>query len=381
VSKPTTRRRYKSEENSLPLFWPFAVAMKTAEVIGEEELDLIRKSLMFVEEAEKLNAPPPVHFATANKVALDLNTMRLRDYSVANARGIPTIVDAPYAGHSAAIADYQKGQSLIETLLANGLQRVLLTDWKSATQEMKDYNIDTYLAEINVCVDDLGGRVNLIGLCQGGWMSAMYATRFPKKVRALVLAGSPIDTRAGDGPLKHLVDEVPTSFFEEMVTLGDGRLRGQFMLEGWKNMHPEQQYFEKYIDLYEHLNDPDYISKTDAFESWYENPIDLPGKWYLQVIVQLFKENQLAKGNFVGLGRKLSLADITCPTYLLAGERDDITPKEQVFNAEKYLGTAQDRISKAIAPGGHIGLFMSKRTLMNNWPPIAQWIASTETVA
>ena len=47
---------------------------------------------------------------------------------------------------------------------------------------MKDYDIDNYLAEINVCVDDLGGRVNLVGLCQGGWMSAMYAARFPDKV-------------------------------------------------------------------------------------------------------------------------------------------------------------------------------------------------------
>ena len=375
MSKRTANRARASDENSLPFFWPFTAAMKAAEEIGEEELDLIRKNVTFVEEAEQLNEPPPVHFATKNKVVLDLNTMRLRDYSASSAKGIPTIVDAPYAGHSAAIADYHKGQSLVGTLLENGLRKVFLTDWKSATQEMKDYNIDTYLAEINVCVDDLGGRVNLVGLCQGGWMSAMYAARYPDKVNSLVLAGSPIDTRAGNGPLKQLVDDVPTSFFEEMIELGGGLLRGQFMLEGWKNMHPEEQYFEKYIDLYKHLNDPDYISKADSFESWYEHPIDLPGRWYLQAVVQLFKENRLAKGKFVGLGRKLSLADITCPVYLLAGEKDDITPKEQVFDARKYLGTAKDHIEKALAPGGHIGLFMSKRTLTEYWPGIARWIA------
>jgi len=44
---------------------------------------------------------------------------------------------------------------------------------------MKDYDIDTYLAEINVVVDDLRSPVHLVGLCQGGWMSAMYASRFP----------------------------------------------------------------------------------------------------------------------------------------------------------------------------------------------------------
>ena len=62
---------------------------------------------------------------------------------------------------------------------------------------MKDLEIDNYLAEVVVAIDDLGGRVNLVGLCQGGWVSAMVAARFPEKVNSLVLAGAPIDTDAG----------------------------------------------------------------------------------------------------------------------------------------------------------------------------------------
>ena len=46
-----------------------------------------------------------------------------------------------YAGHSAMIADYHQGQSLMETLLANGLDRVFLTDWKPATEDTKDLEI------------------------------------------------------------------------------------------------------------------------------------------------------------------------------------------------------------------------------------------------
>ncbi|MGA8261044.1 MAG: alpha/beta fold hydrolase [Arenicellales bacterium] len=363
-------------ENSIPLFWPFTAAVEAAEEIGEEELDIVRKNLKFVEEAEELTHPKPATFATANEVILDLDTLRLRDYSPSGAKGVPTLVDAPYAGHSAVIADYHKGQSLVETLCSGGLERVLLTDWKSATEDMKNFDIDTYLAEINVCVDDLGGAVNLVGLCQGGWMSAMYAARFPGKVRTLVLAGAPIDTQAGAGPLRRLVDEVPTSFFEELVTLGGGLMKGQFMLSGWKNMHFEEQYFQKFVDLYDHVDEPDYVSKSKTFESWYENPINLPGRWYLQAIVQLFKENRLAKGRFIGLGRTLSLGDITCPVYLLAGDKDDITPKEQVFDAKKYLGTPKEDITEVLAPGGHIGLFMGRRTLHDYWPGIARWIAS-----
>ena len=363
----------KSSELSLasvPAFWPMAMATAMLEAGHRalcQEPQIRRRRDQDPRRSE-------THAGDANQVRLDLRTMVLRDYGKPG--GIPTLVDAPHAGHTAMIADYHKGQSLVETLLANGIGHVALTDWKSATDDMKDLEIDNYLAEIVVAIDDLGGRVNLVGLCQGGWVSAMIAARFPDKVNSLVLAGAPIDTDAGNGPIKRMVHESPMSFYEELVALGGGLMKGKFMLQGWKNMHPEQHYIQDQIDLYEHIDDPAYLAKEETFESWYENPIDLPGRWYLQVISQLFKENRLAKGEFVGLGRKLNLRNITCPAYLLAGADDDITTPEQVLDAAKYIGTPKDRIVQKTVPGGHIGLFMGARTLKEHWPPIARWIAA-----
>ena len=205
-------------------------------------------------------------------------------------------------------------------------------------------------------------------------MSAMFAARFSDKVATLVLAGSPIDTAAGNGAIKKAAQKLPVSFFEEMVAAGGGRMLGKFMLAGWKNMHPDEQYLEKYIDLYEHIEDKSYIKRTERFERWYENPIDLPGRWYLQAITELFKENRLAKGTFVALGQTISLRDIKVPLYLLAGESDDITAKEQVFGAENLVGTPKHEIVKKLVPGGHIGLFMGSRTLQHVWPEIGAWI-------
>lgn len=372
MAKTAHAKTHELKGFGVPFMWPMAAAASMA----EQGLELYARNLSFLAEEAKIHHERRPAPATANRVALDLRTMAFRDYSATGAGGVPTIVDAPFAGHSAMIADYHKGQSLIETLLANGVERVFLTDWKSATEDMKDFEIDQYLAELNVCVDDLGGRVNLVGLCQGGWMSAMYAARFPAKVASLVLAGSPIDTDAGDGPVKTMAHTYPTAFYEDLVAAGGGLMRGETMLRGWKNMHPEANYVTNHIDLYEHIDDPVYLKKVEIFERWYENPIDLPGRWYLQAIVQLFKENRFAKGQFVGLGRRLSLADVTCPLYLLAGEADDITTREQVFDAEKYVGTPRHGIVKKLVPGGHIGLFMGSRTLREAWPDIARWIAA-----
>jgi len=135
-----------------------------------------------------------------------------------------------------------------------------LTDWKSAAADMKDLEVDNYLAEVIVAIDDLGGRVNLVGLCQGGWMSAMIAARFPDKVNSLVLAGAPIDTDAGNGSIKQMVHKSPASFYEELVALGGGLMKGKFMLQGWKNMHPGQHYIQDHVDLYEHIDDPAYLA-------------------------------------------------------------------------------------------------------------------------
>ena len=359
-------------QNSVPWFWPLELASSFA----SHQLEQFNRGLRTLTEANRLEHGLAPQFATANRILLDLHTMQLRDFSTTGAPEdeIPTLIDAPYAGHTAVIADYVDGQSLVQSLLNNGISRLYLTDWKSATYQMKDYDIDNYLSELNVAVDDLGEQVNLIGLCQGGWMSAMYAARYPHKVRRLVLAGAPIDTSAGDGAIRNISHTLPMADYQNLVNMGGGLFPGRFMLAAWKSSKPEQHYFGKYVDLYEHLDDPVYMKKQEAFEAWYENPINLPGRWYLQAVEELFKENRLARGTFVGLGKTLSLADIKCPVTLLAGADDDITTPEQVLDADKYLGTPAADIVKVTAPGGHIGLFMGANALDKYWPPIARWL-------
>jgi poly(3-hydroxybutyrate) depolymerase len=361
-------------EHSVPWFWPMAAAIE----MEEAGIRAFADNMRFFAEAEKIESPPPPKWATKNRVLRNLDTMLLRDFSRPGVTGTPVLVDAPYAGHSSTIADFAKGQSLAETLMTSGLSRVLVTDWKSASRKMRDYDIDRYLSDLDRAVEAIGGRVHLVGLCQGGWMAAMYACLHREKVASLVLAGSPIDTNAGDGPIKRLAHATPMRVYEEMVAAGGGRMLGQFMLAGWKDMHPGEQYLGKFIDLYAHIEDRNYIDRTERFERWYENPIDMPGAFYLQAIRELFKENRFARGEFVALGKTLSLKTVICPVFLLAGREDDITTPEQVFAAEHLVGTSPERIRKSLVPGGHIGLFMGRKTLETAWPKIARWIAAID---
>ena len=325
-------------------------------------------------EALRLQTGKPTPFATPNTVALDLKAMRLRDDSTERPGALPILVHATFAGHDSVIADFHARQSLMGCLKQHAAGPLYLTDWKSANAETRDFGIDEYLAELLVAVDHVGGRAHLIGLCQGGWAVAMLAARFPEKVASLVLAGAPLDLSAGDGPIKKAVQGLSPEFYRQLVTMGGGVMRGQFMLQGFKNMHPFEQYVERYIKLYEHVDEPDFRERIERFAGWFEHPIDLPGRWYLQAVQDLFNDNRFFDGTFQGLGRTLAVSDIRCPAFLLAGHDDDITPPVQVHNAKGRLGTPPSQIRSETVPGGHVGLFMSHRTVGTVWPDIAKWV-------
>jgi len=222
-----------------PFFWPIGLALS----MEEGALKTTQNNLKFFEEVVKNEIVHPLpEWASQNKIVYDLHTFTLRDFSTSPASDeTPTLVLPPYAGHTSTIADFHEKQSLIETLLQNGLTRVFCIDWRSATDDMKNFDIDNYLEDLHVVVCDLGERVNLIGLCQGGWMTSIYAARYPSRVAALVCAGSPLDTQAGNGSIRALANELPMSFYENLVAAGGGLLKGEFMLEGFKRCTPSSR--------------------------------------------------------------------------------------------------------------------------------------------
>ena len=188
--------RKPHQEHSVPWFWPFAAAIE----LGEEGMRLFQHNVAFLAQAHLINAPPMPEWATPNRIDLELNTMRLRDFSRDGSRAIstPVLIDPPYAGHDSSLADYAKGQSLVETLRAAGHDRIFVMDWKSATPEMKDYDIDTYLAEINVVVD--GARA-----CSAyGSEVAAQLARTLTQAGAVVISGLArgIDAQAHRGALE-----------------------------------------------------------------------------------------------------------------------------------------------------------------------------------
>src|SRR6266576_2405444 len=313
---------------SIAFLWPAVAAASTSGMMSALAGQLARLG----GAVAKADSSKP-KWATANRVVLELPCMRLREF-YAEDDAVPTLVCAPFALHRATIADFAPGHSLVRALRGAGLSRICVTDWLSAGPEMRYLSIDNYLADLDLAADELGGRVDLIGLCQGGWMALLFAARFPEKVRKLVLAGAPVDIRAGETALSRLTAQMPLAAFEQLVELGGGRILG-----------------DRVLQVPRRLGGPALRRLEAEFQEWYAATVDLPGTYYLEVVEWLYKQNRLAEGTLVALGHRIDLARVRVPLFLLAARDDDVVAPEQVFATEARVGTAASEIETAMAPG------------------------------
>jgi poly(3-hydroxyalkanoate) synthetase len=100
----------------------------------------------------------------------------------------------------------------------------------------------------------------------------------------------------------------------------------------------------------------------------------LPGTFYLQIVQWLFKENRIAEGRFVALGRPIDLADVRVPMFLLAARDDETVAPGQLFATAGLVGTPPTAIEMVTEPCGHLSLFLGARTIGGAWRRIAHWL-------
>src|SRR5260221_11562399 len=348
-------------------FWPALAAASAGEIASSFAAHFLGSS----GDADGDHTPQEPEGVTPSKIALELHAVRLRDFTVAQS-GVPTLLCTPLALHGAAIADLAAGHSLVAALRGAGIERLFMADWRSASPEMRFLGIDDYLADLNVLVDQIGGLVDLVGLCQGGWLSLVYAGRFPDKVRKLVMAGAPIDVAARQSRLSAIAEATPITLFQSLVDLGSGRVIGHDGAKFWDNPADDANEIRSSLQTPLPTGSPEFARLEAIFKKWNSWTIDVPGSYYLEVIERLYKRNELATGRFVALGQNIDLSRLRLPIYLLAASADEVVAPEQLLAVERLVGTRPER--HEVAPCNHLGLFMGQRTLEEYWPRVVGWL-------
>jgi poly(3-hydroxybutyrate) depolymerase len=324
---------------------------------------------------EVYNDRRPPQWATEHSMVFETPVARLRDFSVSGApRGlVPTLVLPPQAGHDSCIVDFSPEQSQMGAIREAGLKRAFTLDWVGATRETADATIDDYLDVIDRAVEHCGGRVNLIGDCQGGWLATIYAALAPERINTLTIAGAPIDFQTGEpvigDVLGGLAPDGDLSFYEALVASGGGVLKGRHMLNGFLLIGPGAEV-SRQLDLLCHVSDSEHVDRYRIFEDWFKHVQDIPGGFYLWIVRHLFSGNELIRGELEVRGSAVDLGRLEMPLNLLAGATDHITPPDQVFALADYASTPAEDVVRRVSSGGHLGLFMGHEALSEHWPPL-----------
>ncbi|MDL5360784.1 class III poly(R)-hydroxyalkanoic acid synthase subunit PhaC [Halalkalicoccus sp. NIPERK01] len=354
---------------------PFTVGFDLYRQSWERAAETIEKS---TESPEQLEQMAEVEVGgTPSEVVYTENKLELLHYEsqTEEQHDVPilivyALINKPY------ILDLQPDRSVIRTLLENGFD-VYMIDWNEpstmdAGLTLEDY-VDRY---IDNCVDVVRERseqdsINVLGYCMGGTMSVMYAALHPEKVRNLGLMAAGLCFTGTGGVLEQWGDE--EHYSPGTVTDAFGNVPADFLDIGFAVMDPVQNFLTKYVQLYDNIENEEFVENFARMERWIGDGIDVAGETYEQFLVDIYQQNKLAENELYIGDKHVDLSKVDMPLLQIVGEYDHLIPPEASKPFNELAASEDTEVMEF--PTGHIGLSVSSKSHAELWPRVCEWYA------
>ena len=253
------------------------------------------------------------------------------------------------------VFDLAPGKSIVEYLVKNGLQ-VFVVSWRNPTPAQRDWGMDTYVAALLEAiaaireitqVDD----VNVHGACSGAMtLTGLLGHLAAKGERLINAATLMVAVLGGMAPGESQLGMFATPEIiaaAKQQSAKKGVLEGEEMARVFAWMRPNDLVWSYWVNNYLMGNPP------PAFDVlyWNNDTTRLPAKFHAQLI-DIIVQNQLATpGALEVLGTPITLRDVACDKYVVAGITDHITPWKGVFRTGRSFGGSIEFI---LSSSGHI---------------------------
>jgi polyhydroxyalkanoate synthase len=281
------------------------------------------------------------------------------------------------------MTDLQEDRSMLRNLLALGVD-VYAVDWGSPTRgdrwiTFEDY-VDVYLADCveHICRAHGVPAINLLGICEGGVFSLCYAALYPERVKNLVLTITPVDfhqDQAEGRPNHGFINLWTRSLSDEDIERlieANGNLPGELMSHVFSQMTPGATMSKYNLGLLDTLDDEKKLLNFLRMEKWLADRPHHPGEAAKQLLINLYKNNELVRGEFRLGGRAVDLGAITAPVLNVYARDDHIIPPGTTQALRGVVGTRD--YSEIGLDGGHVGVFVSGRSQGVLGKGIVDWL-------
>jgi len=310
---------------------------------------------------------------TPSRVALRLPGVRLRAYAGGTAAPVLLIVPAPIK--RAYIWDLAPPVSVIRRCLGEGLA-VYLVDWSEAdTLGLGDY-ADRLLSACLDCVARETGqsRVALAGHSLGGTLAAIFASLHPERVRTLVLLEAPTKFGGDAGPFAPLVAMTPRAALRETFDA----IPGSFLDLVSVTASPLSFLTARWLDRLAAAGDPVALATHWRVERWALDEFPLPGRFFEEVVEQLYREDRFLAGRLSVNGRTASPAALAMPILGVVRPESRIIPPQSVQPLHDIAPSRRQRLLRYHGDRGvslqHVGVLVGTTAHRLIWPVILRWI-------
>ncbi|MET0421369.1 MAG: alpha/beta fold hydrolase [Acidimicrobiia bacterium] len=275
---------------------------------------------------------------------------------------IPLLVCPPWINRYY-IADLAPGRSLVEWAVRGGHSTFAIS-YRNPDSSMRDLTFDDYLrlgplTAIDVVREITGSeKVNTVAICLGGTMNVMALAYLDAcgddVVNSATYLNSAVDYRDA-GRLSSVFADSGTADNLAARIEEQGYLEGKEMARTFDLLRANDLIFRYVANNWLHGNSP---PKFDLL-AWNADATNLPGKAHAHFLRELYLNNSLANDEFVAMGERLMVSEITTDTYLVAAIEDHIVPwrvsyrSTQIFKGPvRFVLTSSGHIAGIVNPPG-----------------------------
>jgi polyhydroxyalkanoate synthase len=275
------------------------------------------------------------------------------------------------------ILDLRPGHSFVEFMVSRGYD-VYLLDWGAPGLEDKHLKFDDYALEYlprairKVKAISGSAEFSMLGWCIGAILTTIYASMRPDDgLRNLIMLTAPLDFSNKQGlTFARWTDE---KYFDvDKVLAAYGNMPGDMMDYGAKSLKPVENYVGNYLKLWDNLDSPHIVEAWHAMNTWVTDNIPLAGGAFRQLIVDLYRNDRLMKGELMIRGQRVDLHQLRANLLTVIAEGDHITPPCQSEAVLAKVGSSDKELYRV--PGGHIGIMAGSGAHKRTWPHIDDWL-------
>ncbi len=301
---------------------------------------------------------------------------RLREYQDGAAGPPLLIVSAPIKRPY--IWDLAPWASAVRHCLLSGL-RVYLLEWTPPPIGDRSAGLEDYAghfigeAVARVTMKAGGAQPLLMGHSLGGTMAAIFAALAPRRVRALVLLGSPLSFAPGSSRFRDAIvaicpsgfpagNIVPGALLSHLVCLAD----------------PETFLCARLVDAGLSTGDAQAAAGHARVERWALDELPLSGKLVHDILEWLYRENRFCEARLSIRNEIVEPASLDVPTLVVVNTADALAPLASVTpftdampNGLACLIEHENEIGVGLP---HLAVLIGRQAHVQVWPRIISWL-------